>query len=88
MTEFIMNNLLLTGAGATFLIFVITKIIPNEKIYAAGKGIGVTITAAGRRALGKEFYEKLEYQILSFGGYFVKGMADGLQEDKDNGKEK
>lgn len=88
MTEWVMNNLLLTGAGAGALIFIIMKIIPNEKIYSCGEGIGIAITAAGRRAFGKEFYEKIEYQALSWGGYFIEGLIDGLQSDKDNGKGK
>lgn len=81
MTEWMLNNILLTGAGATFIIFIIMKIIPNEKLYSAGFAAGVGITALGRRIFGKTFWEMLEDFLLDIGGYMVRGFEDGVKSD-------
>ena len=86
MSEWILNNLLLTSAGAGALIFILVRIIPNEKILASGIWIGTFITAKGTQLLGEKFWERIEKEFISWGGIFFKGIVKGLEsDDKQNG---
>lgn len=85
MTEWILNNLLLTASGAGAVIFIIAKLIPNDKLKQWGFAVGFGITSAGRKAVGKGFWEKIEKFIISIGGVFLKGVVDGLSSDDNNG---
>jgi len=87
MTEWVLENLLLTGAGAGALIFIIGRFMPNGKLGQWGFDLGVLITAKGDQALGRKFWERIEHEFISFGGAFFKGLVKGLESD-DNGEKK
>ena len=87
MTEWILNNLLLTAGGAGAVIFILGRIVPNDKLLGAGISTGKIITATGRRILGKAFWERAETELKSCGGVYLKGILKGLEsDDKENSK--
>ena len=81
MTEWILNNLVLTGAGATAVLFILARLIPSSKLFAWGEALGMAVTAGGRRLVGEVFWEKIECAVLDWGGFFVLGIQSGLKSD-------
>ena len=47
MLNWMLENLLLTSGGATAVIFVLARIIPNQKLYECFWNIGVFVTSKG-----------------------------------------
>ncbi len=61
--DWILDNLLLTGAGAGAFIFVIAKIIPNRKLAFMCFGACKKVTDFGRFKLGKSFWRTIRLFI-------------------------
>lgn len=77
----IVSNVILSGAGAAFLLFIVARILPNEKIRALGVSIGKTVSAFGARKVGKAFWEKVEDFLENSSGVLLEGIKEGLDAD-------
>ena len=84
MTNWIMNNILLTVAGGSFLFFILGRFISDEKLERWGFALGQLITCSGNRYL-KGAYEKIEGEIVAWGFVFLTGLRKGLKSDNPNG---
>jgi len=78
MKEFILNNLLLTSAGATAVIFVIVKIIPNKKLAFSLFGLGRKVTDFGRFKLGISFWRAIRKWIVDTLMVSIVNLCGGL----------
>lgn len=79
----ILSSIVLTGAGAGFLLFVVARLLPNKQVRACGVGLGKTISALGVRKLGRAFWEKIEDFLINSAAVFFEGLRDGLNADDD-----
>ena len=87
-TGWMFNNLVLTGAGAVAIVFIIARMLPNEKLEAIGYKLGHALSLWGRLKLGKNFWEKIEDFIENTASAFFRGFAKGLSADDTNGNGK
>ena len=78
MQEWILNNLLLTGAGASAIIFIIIKIIPNKKLAFILFGAGKKLTDLGRFKCGVSFWRTIRVWIQDTLIVIVVNACGGL----------
>jgi hypothetical protein len=81
----VISNIVLSGAGATFLLFVVARLLPNDKLRAAGLAIGRAASSIGVHKLGRAFWEKIEDFLENSSGVFLVGLREGLDEDDQAG---
>ena len=74
-------KILLSSAGVTFLLFVVARILPNEKIKAAGVRVGRGLSLFGVGKLGKALWEKVEDFLENSSTVFLDGVKEGLDAD-------
>lgn len=83
----IIASIVLSGAGASFLMLFLTRLIPNDKLYLACVNIGKFLTGYGRSRMGRKFWEKLEDYIENSIGICWDGLRAGLNsDDGDDGQ--
>lgn len=56
----ILTNIVLSGAGAGFVMLILTRLVPNEMLEKTFFRLGKSISTFGRGRLGTTFWEKLE----------------------------
>jgi len=78
MTEWILDNLLLTGSGAVGIIFIITKLIPNRKLAFIVFGLNKKITDFGRFKFGAAFWRTIRIWIQDTLMVIVVNGCNGL----------
>jgi hypothetical protein len=71
------------GAGVTVGLFVLARVIPNDKLQAMGRGIGLAVTKVGAGRLGKKAWEKVEGFLENSSGAFLTGIKEGLNSDDE-----
>lgn len=72
-----------TAMGVSLLLMLITRFVPNEKLYQWGYNIGATISSWGLIRAGKGWESIEDFLINSFGKLF-EGIRDGLDSDDPN----
>jgi len=84
----LVNQILLSSAGAVFLCFIIARIIPNDKLRVWGVTVGKLMTGWFTLKLGRPFWLKLEDFLENSAGAFLEGLREGLDsDDKDPAQE-
>jgi len=76
----LLNSIMLSGAGIGFLLSVVARFIPNEKLSKIGEGLGKKLSAFGRSKLGWP-WEKIENFIQNSFSVFWEGFQKGLDSD-------
>jgi len=76
-------NVLLSGTGASFVLLLLTRLLPNNSIRAASVKIGRFMTGFGRMRLGKSFWEKVEDFIENSIAVCWEGFREGLNSDDE-----
>lgn len=84
----ILSNIVLSGAGAAFLLFIVARIIPNEKLWKWGIVAGQVVSAFGAGKLGSVFWEKIEDFMENSSAVFLAGVKAGLDADDPKPDEK
>ncbi len=59
--NFFSENILMTGAGAFAVVFILAKILPNKKIAITVYNIGMGLSSLGRGKLGVKFWRGLRH---------------------------
>lgn len=77
----ILSNIVLTGAGASFLLLILARLLPNDQVRAFGYKLGQAATAFGVHKLGKAFWEKIEDFLENSSTQFFEGLREGLDSD-------
>lgn len=74
-------KLLASGAGVTFLLFVVARVMPNDKLRMHGVRVGRFISMFGAGKIGKSLWEKVEDFLESSSTVFLDGVKEGLDAD-------
>lgn len=77
----IIGNVLMSGIGVGFLLTLIARLIPNEKLDKMGYNFGVAVSKFGVGKLGKASWEKLEDFFENSLGILIEGVKKGLDSD-------
>jgi hypothetical protein len=75
-TNISIGALIAALVGTLFVVF-----MPNTKAYAFGQKLGRKLSAAGRRALKAETWEKIENNLTGTVIAMFNGIKDGADED-------
>lgn len=84
----ILSGLLLTGAGITFLTFILRRTIPKEKMGNIVEGAGDWLSSTGGIRFGKKFWEGLEDYFIEIIDYWWGRFKIGLRKDNPRVEEK
>ena len=79
------TNIILSGAGATFVLLFLSRLLPNDKLKAASFRAGKFLTGYGRSRLGKSFWEKMETFLENSIAVCWDGLKEGLDSDEEKG---
>lgn len=63
------------------VIMVLARIIPNDKVRAAGVSSGLFISVLGMKRFGRRTWEKIEDFLENSVGVFLVGLKAGLDQD-------
>ena len=77
----IITSIVLSGAGASFLMLFLTRLIPNDKLHSTCAKFGRLFTINGRLRFGKKFWEKLEDYFENSISICWKGFREGFNSD-------
>jgi len=81
----ILASIVLSGAGASMLVIILARLIPNDKLHAVSIKLGRLLSTVGRSHLGCAFWEKIEDFFEKSFSVFWRGFRQGLNaDDKDN----
>jgi len=76
-------DIILSGAGTSFVLFILARIIPNEKVDIYGYKLGKFITIFCSAKLGKACWKKSEEFFENSSVVFLQGLKRGLHEELD-----
>lgn len=77
----ILTNVLFSGAGISFFLLILSRLIPNDKLKTVSVKAGIIISKTGRSKLGKKFWERLENYIENSLTIVFGGLKEGWNED-------
>ncbi len=77
----IFNSILFSGAGISFLLLILSRMVPNDKLKSASIKAGRIISKTGSSRLGKKFWEGLENYIENSMSVIFSGLKEGWNED-------
>lgn len=81
----IMTNTLGAAAGITILITILTRFLPNDKLYMWGYDFGLMLSTFASKKIGYA-WNKFEDFICNSIGVLFNGFRDGLNADDSEGK--
>ena len=77
------SEIILSGAGVGFMLFVVGRFIPNEKLNVWFFSAGQAVSKAGAGKLTKVAWEKIETFLQESGGVALKAFSRGLDSDDE-----
>jgi phage-related tail protein len=77
----IINEILLSTAGVSFLLLIVARLVPNDKLKALGVSAGKAISAFGGKKMGPKVWEKVEDFLENSVKVFLEGVKEGLDSD-------
>lgn len=78
-----LSGLVSIGAVLSFVLLIVGKMLPNEKVFGFGFKLGKTISSIGILKAGDN-WEKFEDFLINSGGQFFSGIKNGLNSDDDD----
>lgn len=79
----ILSNILASGIGASIVLAVIARMIPNDKLYAFGFGLGQSLSRMAVLRFGMAWEKIEDFAVNSF-GMILSGLKSGLNSDDQN----
>jgi len=77
----ILTYVLFSGAGLSFILLILSRMIPNDRLKEISVKTGRIISKTGRLRLGKKFWEGLENYIENSLSIIFNGLKEGWNED-------
>lgn len=77
----LIGKLALSGAGVGAFLFVLARLIPNERLDSWGFIVGSIVTGFGAGKLGSKTWEMIESFLENSSGAFLDGVKKGLDRD-------
>lgn len=81
----LISNFILSGAGVSVFLFVLARVMPNEKLHDLGFKLGKAASLLGVSRLGKTIWEKIEDFFENSSTVFFAGLREGLDSDDEPG---
>lgn len=81
MLDDIITNIVLGSVGTGFMLAIVSRVIPNEKLYKIGFSFGAKVTKWGEGKCGAKVWRKTEGFFQNSAGFLIKGLNDGLDSD-------
>ena len=78
----ILMNVMLSGAGAGFVMLILTRLLPNEMLGKTFFRLGKAISLFGRGRLGTAFWEKLEQFLENSINVCWENLKQGWNSDE------
>lgn len=76
----IITNVVASGVGVSILLALIARLVPNEKLYAFGFGLGQSLSRIAVLRFGMA-WEKVEDFLVNSIGVVLSGTKAGLNSD-------
>lgn len=76
----VVSNLIASGVGVSIILAVIAWIIPNDKLYSFGFGIGQSLSKMAVLRFGI-VWERIEDFTVNSIGMILSGLKSGLNSD-------
>ena len=77
----IITNVILSGAGLSFIMLLLSRLIPNKALKKSAVKTGRVLSTLGRTKFGKKFWEGLENYIENSLGVLFIVLKEGWNED-------
>ena len=74
------------GSVAGIVLMILSKFIPNNKLYAFGYKLGDSANTFGTARMGTVVWEKIEDFLINSVGVMLSGFKDGLDPTVTNTK--
>lgn len=78
------NSIISLATIIGFVITLIARFVPNEKIFNLGLSTGKFLNGFGSAKLGSVTWEKIEHFLVNSLGEYFRGVKSGL-DDSDGG---
>lgn len=80
----IITSVISIGVIISLVITIISRFIPNDKLYSIGLKFGKTITTFCSNKLGCAVWDKIEVFLIEAFRFFLLGLHDGLRFDNED----